>query len=1360
MKWPTKLFFAIAIAAAISLIAVVSRQRMRTPREVLEEVRAALQNDVYDQQALLRRLDSSLRKAESGDLLLPAVRETCADLRLTRGRLLLDIGSTDGARADFEYVLENYRPEDRETRRLLIDAETAEGQLESALVHLNELLEDEPTFAPAWIQSGALHQALAEQFLTQCEEKLRYALIENDSQRANDVLRELAARDPLDPARVNALLELRKLFSGTSEELLGQVLALAEEASVHLTECRRVLLQSFAIELDGDALRRYLVILEAAGRHPNALALGSLVALQGPYKADPESAELIIRMLMERGDYAHASDLASVWINHREPLGAKFLRLECEALYRGNSLANLNRAASRLRSIGSPDDENLFQFYAGLLHAKAAEPRIDTGIQFLTRFARSRTPDPFEGARVIAWREVARLYQLKGDLSGEREAIQAALALDPEDAGELWLRRAELQGEMPHGGYALPLESWAMGMSLLPHRAEELMPRFIELGEQRLTAEERSIQVIYEDMRLVGRSAPERELGPYVLYRIAQLHGERSEPISQGRVAKRLLEQLPGFVPALDQQIESRWSLGDREPYIELVLARIELTGLTNRARELLDTVLLSELDAQQTVRLMRANPRGSGRRIVAEWLKNNGENVAALETLESAPQNSRTDEENLLGAQILYDAGKAQSAKRWLSMIADTSPLASRRYQLAVSCALQAGTDENVIAAVIEYFEHSAPRPTEILALVDELILDGRAEIAGDVLARCKVESLPNPGSYLLRELQLALLAGEYDAAEEAVERAGAFLPESDYLVARLLLHTERGEWLQVAEITAEWLESSDVEDPQKMALASLLAGDYEAALEPATAALVLTPQEPRWIAIEAIAKLALGQEPVLPAELGRRAGVELRPFLLGDADEPRDPREVAALLLASRDPRAAPWAAAHLNERRESRLGITWSVLFTAELFEAAGDTKRASQLYRVLVKLAPDWLRGWDKLERLQVETFGSPLHPQVERVRQGRIAALAKADPESAAGQLLLARDRRAEGDLNVALRQVLRAQSLAPDWYETSEAVAKLYTELGVWDAALDEWRALVANADELNDLRARAGFIEALERAARSDPPAVPLETLKLELDALNSRWPGDPSCVLALSRLDLRLDKGNPAYGLERAWTRLRSLREDIEQEPLESLQRGATAKWARFYVDTDPTSAETFILDELGRQPGNLELWLLLGRVQRELGDFKTAYDTLTRVSMMAPSASVQMELARTYVAQGAAPRFVERAIRQVERLSGGALSLEGRLLRAQSYIDDLKPQSLEAGLAELQRLWEERHQLEDLETRVQLAGLYARALIMHEAEGDDQRAIEALESELENAPAPYVREYFDGLLGIARSRIAVRE
>jgi len=1360
MKWPTKLFFAVAIAAVISLVAVVSRQRMRTPREVLDEVQAALQSDVYDQQGLLRRLDSSLRRAESGDLQLPAVREVCADLRLTRGRLLLEIGSTDRAREDFEYVLETYRPDDRETRRLLIEAESAEGRYEDALLHLGELLEDEPTYAPAWIQSGVLHQELAERYLDQCDEKLRYALIEVDAQRASDVLHELAARDPLDPARVNALLELRRIFASSSEELLGQVLALSEEASVHLTECRRVLLQSFAIELDGDALRRYLVILEAAGRHPNALALGSLVALQGPYKADPNSAQLIIRMLMERGDYTHASELAGVWINHREPLGADFLRLECEALYRGKSFANLSRAATRLRSIGTPDDENLFQFYAGLQHAKAAKPRVDQGIQFLMRFARSRTPDPFEGARVIAWREIANLRKLKGDLSGEREAIQAALALNPDNAGDLWLRRAELQREMPHGGYALPLESWSMGMSLLPRRAEELMPTFIELGEQRLQAEERSIEVIYEDMRLVGRSAPERELGAYVLYRIAQLHAERGEAISQGRVAKRLLEQLPDFVPALDQQIESRLSLGDRGPYVELVLARIELTGLTERGKELLDTLTLSELDPQQTVRLMRADPRGSGRRIVARWLHDNGENDAALETLESAPQNARSDEENLLGAQILYDSGKAQSAKRWLIKVPETSPLAASRYRLAVSCALAAGTDEALTTAIEEYFEFATPGPLEVLALVDDLILDSRAEIARAVLVRCDVTALPNPGTYLLREWQLALLAGEHDDAEEAVERAGAFLPESDYLLARLLIQMSRGEWLQVAESSVEWRDASDLEDPETLALVSVLSGDYEAALEPAAAALELDPTHPRWLVIDAIARLALGQEVRLPLDVGRRARGELEPFLFGSAEEPRDPRAAAALLLASHDRRAAPLAAAHLNRRRESRLGVTWSAMFSAELFEQAGDLDEAARLYRLVVKLSPDWVRGWDELERLQIESFGSPLHPQVERVRQSRIAALAKSDPESAAGQLLLARQRRGQGDLNVALRQVLRAQSLAPDWYETSEAVAELYTELGVWDAALDAWRALVADADERNEVRARAGFITALERAGRSEPPAVPLETLKLELDELNRSGPGDPSCVLALSRLDLRLDKGNPAYGLERAWTRLRSLREDIEEEPLESLQRGATAKWARFYVETDPTSAETFILDELGRQPGNLDLWLLLGRVQRELGDFLAAHETLSRVAMMAPSPDVQMELARTFVAQGAAPRNVERAIRQAERLAGGELSLEGRLLRAQSYIDDLKSQSLETGLAELERLWEERHQLEDLEVRVQLAALYARSLLMHEGEGDNQKAVEVLESELENAPVPYQREYFDGLLGIARSRAAVSE
>ena len=48
MKWPTKLFFVLVIAIVVSLVAMVSRQSLRSPRQVLEEVQAELESESFD----------------------------------------------------------------------------------------------------------------------------------------------------------------------------------------------------------------------------------------------------------------------------------------------------------------------------------------------------------------------------------------------------------------------------------------------------------------------------------------------------------------------------------------------------------------------------------------------------------------------------------------------------------------------------------------------------------------------------------------------------------------------------------------------------------------------------------------------------------------------------------------------------------------------------------------------------------------------------------------------------------------------------------------------------------------------------------------------------------------------------------------------------------------------------------------------------------------------------------------------------------------------------------------------------------------------------------------------------------------
>ena len=212
MQRSTQFLFLIVVGILVSLGALVSKQSSRTPQEVLEEVRTALASETFEEQTLLRRLGASLRATEPGAEGNEALEQVCAELRIARGKLLLRIGATEDAREDFQAVMDRYRPGDRVVRRLLIEAENAEGQTESALRHLEELLHDEPGYGPAWVERGRLHQQLAAQVLETCEEKLNFALVEEDAVSALAVVKRLSARDAEDSRRTTTILELHQLF--------------------------------------------------------------------------------------------------------------------------------------------------------------------------------------------------------------------------------------------------------------------------------------------------------------------------------------------------------------------------------------------------------------------------------------------------------------------------------------------------------------------------------------------------------------------------------------------------------------------------------------------------------------------------------------------------------------------------------------------------------------------------------------------------------------------------------------------------------------------------------------------------------------------------------------------------------------------------------------------------------------------------------------------------------------------------------------------------------------------------------------------------------------------------------------------
>ena len=1361
MKWPLTLLLTLAAIAVLSVVAMVSRQKLRAPQEILDEVRAGLSSGELDPQAGLRRLDSALRRAEARDTDLEGVVDTCVELRLERGHILRDIGANEEARSEYQLVLDRYRPDDFAVRLLLVQTDIEAGDLIGALGRLERLLEDQPEYGPAWVEKGRMHLSLAREALDTCAERSRDLLATVDSERAAELLERLAALDATDPARTPTVLELRQLFPVSEEEELGQILELCDVASEEMTEARQAYVKSFAFGIDPVAVTGYLKILIPSGRDLEAIRFGTLTTrLTGQLEstaADTEAGKLLVQVLADRGDWNRAADLGALWLQGQTALDAEFLRTICLVLYRSKRWQHMSRAANDLGSIGSADDEVLTDLYRGFAYASSQSADKSRALQALTQFARSQVTDPFPDARAFVWREIAKMHRERGDLALEREAIQAVVKLAPNLDGELWLRRSEIQLEARYSGYLLPLASWAKAMSLLPLRTDELMPQFVTLGERALAAQDRSIDLLERELRDSGRTLPTRDYDSYSLYRLAQGRGSNNNYRGQAALASRLLNQLPGFLPALDELIAARLGQGNRSEFVDLVVERVETAGLDERSRELLAQIDESELDASQILRLMIVDSMGRGRLTVARWMHERGETGEALRALRAGPGQERTDEERLFGAEMMMEAGEYAKALEWLDEIAEESAYTAEKHRHSLVCILSIGDDDRLRKLLTGLVMAKELAEADLLALSDLVLRYGRPQVAVRLLSEPGGQSEAGPGPDLLRRALIATHLGELEAAEDLIDRAEPFIEDEEAGVLRLIIDSRRENWIDCGRTAAGMLQRGGEEEPRRTALLYLFGGREEEALEIAEFGAQLAPEIFEWHLIAGIANLVLENELSIPANFGKRALGQTALFLgagVTGGGSTFDPRQVAALLLARELPTLSPFLQAEFGEMSPAARGKLWPGLLGASLLEQNDQLAEADRELTALTSAFPDCRAIWERLENAYLARLPSPDHPRLEKLRRDRLTAYATANPRGVEGALLRADRAARAGDLPEALRIATSAVDRSSGWSEARLEQARILTTMRNWEPALEAWRHLVIDHAGPDARLGVGGLIEMLEEALRASPPGLDPQTVIITLREVALAHPHDPRPPLALARMDLYGDPLNPSIGIERAWARLTTFRQDHAGVPLEDLQRGATGEWARFYVAMDPAEAEEFIDAEMQLLPGDVELWGLLGRVQRELGKLRSSALVLNRAGRMAEDPRLKLELARTFLVSGADPRLVAAPLDALVKISRKPETLDSKLIRVESLLDRFEESAWAQALERLEPLWDERSPGSAPGEFARLAELYTRALLLRGEDGDFQRALEVLDESLEAAEPPYQREHFLSLQGVARS------
>lgn len=1273
MKWTTWTLFGLALVVCVGLVAMVQRQAQKTPDVFFASVVQQIEAGHYDDELALANLDLALDRARSADD--PAL---VSAVLLARGKLLTRIGSWDRARADLEAVYEE-RGGPRDIDLLLADLEARSGDVRKALTRVEGQLARNPSDAAGWAQAGKLHEQAAQKALERALASVAHELVPDDAERGREIATRLASLDPADAARYALAHRLRELYSPARGEETELLLRTCDESARDAQAARESYTRALQLSVEPDTVRGLMQLLDQAGRPEEAATLLTAAWRVPEMRADLGVASQGLHTLDALGRRRFGSDITMQWINRQLPAPPSFYLDACRMLYAAAQAdpknprlwLSLNTAAVNLLQVDSAESATVFFFrgIATMRHPNAVQESYESAsLELRAKFLNANAPDPIPGARAIAYRELAHAARQLGQAQMEREQLTGALALEPDFDGALWLRLAELQVASPNASYRDPETRWAKGMRLLPARTAELMPRWKELGELELRAAGVDPETLRTEDQQRRIWTPPGDASPYELYRLAQVHLEHGDAPRARVYAKKLLADLPGFLPALDVAIEVARREKTTRELVELCVQRLAVQRADENLIELLQGLPNDAIEPAQRVELMRGDPERFGRVTVARAFAERGETARARKLLDDAGLEFLSRSARVFAAQLAYDLEDPERTLDVLDGLGAGDAAGPRRpdeIELYVRAGVRAA-DSGRLVAGLERLTAQAPadaRPW--FALADQLLLANMPSVARTLLERLDLEEKLR-GPEVVRRLQLCAVAQhDADGANLYGARAQAFETNGGYEFGRLLGAIDAERWDDVAADASALAESRWRASPLQRAFLALLADHPAEAADAVTVAGENAP--PAWALVDAACAALAGRTWQAPAPLGPTCAAETELFLHG-ADKDADARQALAIALASTTPLGQGWARARLEELPRKTRGALWRNWFLSVLAREQRDTRAERELLHALVGRHPGFVPAWDAYERLLDGPNTDPALAAALRERRAQALGSTRAGPAELA--LAEAQSFAARGDLPAALAAARRAVE-----FPQRQGRARREYALRLEDSG-DRRAAIVEGKKALDVLLARADseflgrHLALLDHNDDSQPPALAPAELREHLATLKARFPHDPRVLLALARQDLASEPRNPSIGVARALARLDAFRTRHAAKSLEQLARGSLARWLEFYLEIDPEHARELATSERLLDPGDVQAWIWCARARAALGDRDGALADLRIVDRLVPNAGVAREILRVSVRRELTTETLAElltAVRTSEHLAENDAEL--KLLRAEA-------------------------------------------------------------------------------------------
>lgn len=1242
MKWSSWILFAGALALVFGVVAMVTRQSSSTPADYFAGVRLRIARGVDSKEQILVNLDQCLQLAEdAGDL------ELETRVRRERGLLLTDLGAYDRARADLQEVARR-DAKDAIAARALVDLELRAEQYDAARRLLDDALRADPVDGALWSHYARAWRAEAQHLLERCSKRAS-ALVVADS--ADAVRRDLVLSAAIEDAparraflaqRIVDALENQRGFDAPA--MLGDL----DRANECNTRARRAAARSIELSGDADAALLYAGLCVEAGDMEEAAVLAIAAERSPALRVDSRLPVLLLPALRADGRRELVADLAQSLAAAPVRRPAAFWHEACVSLYTADRWDPLHGAALGLRGAGSLSDIAEGDFWIGMALGRGGF--CQDAERFLNSFLKTMPPDPVPHARALAHQAAARCAHEAGRLVDEREHLRGFVQEWPDGDGEAWLRLADLTAAAENAGWRDPVEQQAKAIELLPARADELLPRWIEWGE-------RQLQLVGFDRNDLGADRGVDGPTSYELYRSVQLWLEKGDAGRAGAANRRLLLRLPKLLPALDLAVEIAVAAGRERDIVEAVAARVARGGRTARIDELLAGIDAQALTSKSRLALIETDPSRLGRLLVAEDLLERGDTASALASLESIAADMWTDDARVLAAKLRLERGEASQAADLLLPAKQAVASMPGVFELGVEALARAGRTDDLRAFLVEHAKSVAPK--RLLSACD-LLLRHRQAASALLLARQLDSTAATRGAETLLRLMGAQLAtGQLDIAHGTLERLQAFDVAARAARLGLVLGSRSKDDELAADMAAQLKPLGD---------AAPLVGAQLALLgrEPAAAQAMLaklppvqgTLRDPLRFLVEGAVALQSGQRPAASAWMGVQASAAAQDFFAGAKGE-RDPRQAVVWLLAHKEPLASASIQQELLDGVAPLPGGLWERWLAASLRLADGDTEGARALAAELVQAAPDFGPAWEILRTIGFPgTAGEREQAAFELKRMEGLGGLACEPWERS---LLEGVFQLLDGSPRRALELAERALDAQPASVRAARLAALASATLKD-DARLDKYAraALEPRKDAVDALTKReaAQLVDAvLQRtlaAAKDDPQS---KSGKALWDDLAARRADDPLSALAAARMDLLVDPRNPATGVDRAMGRLQRFRKQNQKTCLDDLAPGATSAWSAFHAELDPDAALAFLRAERELQPALAATWLEEPQVLARAGRPSAAAEASRRADILVPGSKLARPTFALAMHGEMKPDAIEQALAEIPVREGAA-------------------------------------------------------------------------------------------------------